>query len=264
MSGNIKAANGTPSLPSYTFGSDQNSGFYRIGADNIGMTLNGSKVMDWSATGLSITGTLTVSGAIVLTTPLGTDSIADAAITTAKIADANVTSAKLAANAVVTAAITDANVTTSKILNANVTYGKIQNVTDQKLLGNFSGGAAAPSEYGLGNNLAKVGSNIDTKYGPKAWAEGTVSGGVLTQNAGFNCTVTRQSQGNYTCTFTAAMADANYAFFGSSDAANSADIFNRKNGGTKSTAAFQFTFQSLADGAGLRDPGWWTVVVLGN
>lgn len=41
-------------------------------------------------------------------------------------------------------------VITAKILDANVTYAKIQNVTNARLLGNNSGGAAAPSEIALG------------------------------------------------------------------------------------------------------------------
>lgn len=44
-------------------------------------------------------------------------------------------------------------VTTAKILDANVTYAKIQNVTNARLLGNNSGGAAAPSEISVDSSL---------------------------------------------------------------------------------------------------------------
>lgn len=47
------------------------------------------------------------------------------------------------------ATIPDGSVTTAKITDANVTYAKIQNVATNRLLGNFSGGAAAMSEYAL-------------------------------------------------------------------------------------------------------------------
>lgn len=50
-------------------------------------------------------------------------------------------------------------VTTAKILDANVTYAKIQNVTNARLLGNNSGGAAAPSEIALGAGLAFSGAS---------------------------------------------------------------------------------------------------------
>jgi len=56
------AGDGTESLPYYTWASDLDSGFYRIGANNIGHSLGGSKVVDYSTAGVGITGTLTASG----------------------------------------------------------------------------------------------------------------------------------------------------------------------------------------------------------
>lgn len=49
----------------------------------------------------------------------------------------------------VPAAIQAGTVNSTAIAAGAVTYAKIQNVTDQRLLGNFSGGAAAPSELAL-------------------------------------------------------------------------------------------------------------------
>lgn len=66
MTGPLKAANGTVGAPAYTFGSDQDSGWYRIGADNWGLALAGAKVLDVATTGLSVTGTLSASGAVSL------------------------------------------------------------------------------------------------------------------------------------------------------------------------------------------------------
>lgn len=65
MTAPLKLANGTVSAPGLTFGSDTNVGMYRIGADNIGIAVNGAKVLDIETTGLSITGTVTPSGQIV-------------------------------------------------------------------------------------------------------------------------------------------------------------------------------------------------------
>jgi hypothetical protein len=67
MTGALKGYAGTVSAPGYTFASDTNCGFYRIGADNIGAACAGAKVLDISATGLGVTGTLTSSGAITAT-----------------------------------------------------------------------------------------------------------------------------------------------------------------------------------------------------
>ena len=54
--------NGTASLPYYSFTSDPNSGFYRIGADNIGLTLGGTKRVDFAAATTAFTGEVTATG----------------------------------------------------------------------------------------------------------------------------------------------------------------------------------------------------------
>ena len=68
MTGQAKMANGTVAAPAITFGSDLDSGFYRIGANNIGLALNGAKVVDYSTTGVAVTGTFSSSGAMTVTT----------------------------------------------------------------------------------------------------------------------------------------------------------------------------------------------------
>jgi len=59
-----KGGDGTVSLPYYTFSADLDSGLYRIGANNVGLTVAGAKVLDVGTGGLGITGTLTTSGII--------------------------------------------------------------------------------------------------------------------------------------------------------------------------------------------------------
>ena len=58
MTGQFKAAAGTVALPGITFGSDPDSGVYRIAANNLGIAANGAKVLDISATGLGVVGTI--------------------------------------------------------------------------------------------------------------------------------------------------------------------------------------------------------------
>lgn len=53
---------GVVSAPAYSFASDNDSGMYRIGANNIGFSVNGTKILDVGTTGLSVTGALTASG----------------------------------------------------------------------------------------------------------------------------------------------------------------------------------------------------------
>ena len=59
-------------------------------------------------------------------------------------------------------AITIANdaVTTDKILNSNVTLAKVANIADDRVLGNISGGAAAPSELTAANLVTLLGTNL--------------------------------------------------------------------------------------------------------
>jgi hypothetical protein len=54
----VPFASGTVSLPSITFTGDLDTGIYRIGANNIGVTVNGGKVLDISGTGLGVVGTV--------------------------------------------------------------------------------------------------------------------------------------------------------------------------------------------------------------
>jgi hypothetical protein len=56
------AGNGTVSLPYYSFLSDPNSGFYRLGADNVGLALGGAKAADFAATAAIFTGTVEAGG----------------------------------------------------------------------------------------------------------------------------------------------------------------------------------------------------------
>ena len=51
--------NGTVSAPSITFASDPNTGIYRVGADNIGVAVGGSKVFDCTTAGCTTTGLIT-------------------------------------------------------------------------------------------------------------------------------------------------------------------------------------------------------------
>ena len=67
LTGQLKAASGTVSLPGYTFGADLDCGWYRIGANNLGLALNGAKVVDYSTTGVAVTGAFSSSGAMTVT-----------------------------------------------------------------------------------------------------------------------------------------------------------------------------------------------------
>ena len=63
MTGVMKAANGTNSAPSYTFGTDENTGFYRSASDTVGFSAGGSLVFSYTTTGLTIASGKSLTGA---------------------------------------------------------------------------------------------------------------------------------------------------------------------------------------------------------
>ena len=63
MSGQLKLAAGTSSAPALAFSSDQNTGFYRKGSDQLGVVAGGAEVGYWDTSGLTAD-TLTSEGAI--------------------------------------------------------------------------------------------------------------------------------------------------------------------------------------------------------
>ena len=110
------------------------------------------------------------SGAVIVKDlGIATGKIAASAVTTAKIADSNVTTAKIA----------DSNVTTAKIADSNVTKAKIENLSDYKVLGNVSGGAAAPAEVAIldeDNMASNSATSLATQQSIKAYADSKVDG----------------------------------------------------------------------------------------
>jgi len=62
--GTVDFAAGTVGTPSLRFGGDTTTGVYRIGANNLGVSISGAKVLDIASTGLAVTGTLSTAGNI--------------------------------------------------------------------------------------------------------------------------------------------------------------------------------------------------------
>lgn len=62
LTGGFLSGDGTVLLPGWSFVSDPNSGVYRIGADNIGVAVNATKILDISTTGLNVIGAVSSNG----------------------------------------------------------------------------------------------------------------------------------------------------------------------------------------------------------
>lgn len=56
--------------------------------------------------------------------------------------------------------VKDDGITTARILNSNVTLAKVANIADDRVLGNISGGAAAPSELTAANVVTMLGTSL--------------------------------------------------------------------------------------------------------
>jgi hypothetical protein len=138
---------------------------------------------------------VSVSGDVTITNS-GAVTIGNDKVTTAKILNLNVTTAKIAADAVTGAKIaddaidsehyTDGSIDTAHIADSNVTLAKIANIANSTVLGNASGGAAAPSALTIDTDISSVSGSDDTLASAKAikaYVDDTVSnsgGGTVT------------------------------------------------------------------------------------
>lgn len=59
----IRAIDGTVGAPGLSFNNETDCGFYVAGTNNIGLSLNGAKTVDFSTTGVAITGVMSVTKA---------------------------------------------------------------------------------------------------------------------------------------------------------------------------------------------------------
>ena len=62
--GSVHGAAGTVGNPALSFNTDQDTGLYHIGANNLGVAAGGAKVLDVATTGLGVTGALSATGLV--------------------------------------------------------------------------------------------------------------------------------------------------------------------------------------------------------
>lgn len=105
---------------------------------------------------------------------------------------------------VTTAKLNDGAVTTAKIADANVTKAKIENLSDYTVLGNVSGGAAAPAEVSILDE-DDMASDSDTAIATQQSIKAYVDANALTpsyvgisSNSSLTITQTNTSSATYT------------------------------------------------------------------
>lgn len=156
MTGQFKGFAGSVSAPGITFSTDLDSGLYRIGANNIGLALNGAKVADFATTGVAVTGTLSSTGAFTVTSGGATITAGGLTVTAGGLT-VTAGAVSLPAGALATAALAD----------DAITYAKIQNVSaTNKLLGRATSGAGDVEEIGLAATLQIIGGNLGVTSNP--------------------------------------------------------------------------------------------------
>lgn len=219
----IKFFSGTVGAPGISWASDTDSGFYRIGGDNVGLALGGTKYFDFAATGLTVTGlvaatTMTVGGAAPYTVG-GTDvAIADGGT--------GAGTATLAFNALSPVTTRGDLIVRGATNNQRLAIGAanavlISDGTDAT----WTSGAASDTVAGLFEvavqSEMEAASSTSVAVTPgrqhfhpgmaKAWAYITVSGGTPTATASYNvASVTDNGAGTFKVNFTTSMSSVNY------------------------------------------------------
>lgn len=183
MLAGLKGYDGTVSLPGYTFGSDLDTGFYRIGANNIGLSLGGSKIVDWSSTTVAVTaGTTLTATSPNFTTPI----LGVAAATSAAVGGATIGSNALA--------VTGTSLFNSAVtIGAALTYGGVT----------LSNAVTGTGNMVLATTPTLTTPNIGVATGTSLAASGVLSTGA---NSGTNGQLTLNGSTSGSVTLKAAAA----------------------------------------------------------
>lgn len=187
MTGPLKAANGSAAAPAHAFGSDTDTGAYRVGSNTYGIAAGGSLVAQVDSTGLTVTGAAIASGQFrasdgSASAPgfsfsgdtntgiyrIGADTIG-IAVNGALIVTIDTDGLELASGKAVsgTGAIDGAS-----IADGDLPLAKLANQNNQTLLANISGSAGPPTAQTLSALLDYIvtsGQGGILKRGSSAW-----------------------------------------------------------------------------------------------
>jgi hypothetical protein len=276
MTGALKLAAGTVSLPALSFSADLDCGLYRIGTNNLGVAVDATKILDISPTGLSITGMLTPSGQIVGSAGTKTApsySFVGDLDNGLFLKDADTVALSAGDTEVLTATATgilitgtfgfsgDFAINTDKFTVAAATgnvaiAGDVAVATNKFTVAASSGntlvagtlavtGASTLTGALSANNAAGV-TAINTA---KAFASFSVSGTTVsfTDSEYFNiATIDRSNEGIFTVAFTNALPTANYMVVAVGRVENSLSAFVTGYATSKTTEGFTLTIRAVS------------------
>lgn len=210
MTGVLVAYAGTEALPGVSFASDTDTGIYRIGANNLGISAAGVKRVDVSTAGVSIVGTLAVSGAATLSSTLAVTG----AITATGGLNGTVGSGTPAAGAFTT--LTASGATT---LNGDVTLGNTSGDTIT-VTGTATFAQAITASGGVTGDLTGnvTGNVTGAVTGNASTATKLATARAITATGDASWTVNFDGSAAASAALTLATVNANVGSFGSASA----------------------------------------------
>jgi hypothetical protein len=162
-----------------------------------------------------------------------------------------------------TATLTAGSILTADIADANVTKAKIENLSDYTVLGNVSGGAAAPAEVSIldeDDMASDSDTAIATQQSIKAYVDnfpgikahcvwdGTSTGTNAPISGSGVTSVTRNATGNWTINLSVTAPSAFFTVLVSADPASGGAV-NYSTGGFSSSTTSASVSRERSDGA---------------
>jgi hypothetical protein len=207
--GQSLGGNGTVSLPYYSFSADPNTGMYRVGADNVGLSVGGSKVVDVTSTGINSTviGATTAAAGTFSSVTSGGDVLSDTD-STDSLGSTGVRWLKLWVDSIQTTANTDiaGNLTVTGNLTINgttVTNDATNTEIKDPLIEINSGASSNANDLGLLMERGSTGDNAflgwdesgDYFVAATTTATGASTGNITYAYAPFKCSALTATSG---------------------------------------------------------------------
>lgn len=279
MTGALKVSNGSAAAPAIVPGSDTDTGFYRIGANNIGAAANGALVWDWSTAGITLASGKVFGGTDIV----DSTQIKANAVTLAKLATqadgtllANLSGGTAVPSAVSLSSLLDKLGTTNgSLIYRNAagwsaltpsTAGYVlttQNTDPPQWVSAES--VALPSQSSKSDYLLTTnGTSASWSGNSTVRARCTFSGGGSPAVAAGSVNVSgvvRNSAGVYTISFTSALASSNYQVFVTAEDSTFIGYITC-NAGNKATGSFSI-FCRHSNGTAV-DSNNYDVIVFGG